>query len=107
MLLDDGGTIVQHGIYDELRKTERFVKIIGSQTEAGTPSSSDSEGSSTAETSAAKAPTPAAAFDLTRKTGDLSLYKFYLRSVGRPLFTGWIFIGAGYIFSSKIPRTCS
>jgi hypothetical protein len=40
--------------------------------------------------------------DLTRKTEDPSLYKFYLDSVGSLLFTGWLVLAAGYIFSGKI-----
>ncbi|KAI0126126.1 putative ABC multidrug transporter [Xylariales sp. AK1849] len=43
-------------------------------------------------------------YELTRKTGDISLYKFYLNSIGAWLFIGWLFLGAGYIFSGKIPQ---
>ncbi|KAI1844325.1 hypothetical protein JX266_009419 [Neoarthrinium moseri] len=44
------------------------------------------------------------AYEMTRKTGDISLYKFYLNSIGAWLFVGWLFLGAGYIFSGKIPQ---
>lgn len=54
----------------------------------------------------AKVPSPVVlAHDLSRKTGDLSLYKFYLDSVGPMLFVIWLIFAAGYIFSGKIPRT--
>jgi hypothetical protein len=49
---------------------------------------------------------PASAHELTRKAGDLSLYKFYLNSVGPLLFIIWLVFAAGYIFSGKVPRTC-
>ncbi|RDA91871.1 hypothetical protein CP533_0366 [Ophiocordyceps camponoti-saundersi (nom. inval.)] len=41
---------------------------------------------------------------VTRKTGDMSLYKFYLRSVGIVLFSGWLVFAAGFIFSGKVPQ---
>lgn len=48
----------------------------------------------------------ASANELTRKIGDLGLYKFYLNSVGPLLFIGWLVFAAGYIFSGRAPRTC-
>ncbi|RDA82906.1 hypothetical protein CP532_4784 [Ophiocordyceps camponoti-leonardi (nom. inval.)] len=41
---------------------------------------------------------------VTRKTGDMSLYKFYLKSVGILLFSGWLLFAAGFIFSGKAPQ---
>ena len=107
VFLDDGGKIVQHGTYDELRKTERFVKMLGLQDAPGISSTVDSGDASASDKPSANAPTPNTAFELTRKTGDASLYKFYLRSVGKLLFSGWIFCGAAYIFSGRIPRESS
>ncbi|KAF4511732.1 hypothetical protein G6O67_003504 [Ophiocordyceps sinensis] len=46
----------------------------------------------------------AAGSHLTRKTGDVSLYKFYLDSIGTLLFIGWLVFAAGYIFSGKVPQ---
>ncbi|RCI13536.1 hypothetical protein L249_5547 [Ophiocordyceps polyrhachis-furcata BCC 54312] len=39
-----------------------------------------------------------------RKTGDMSLYRFYLKSVGTLLFSGWLVFAAGFIFSGKAPQ---
>jgi len=42
--------------------------------------------------------------DLTRQTGDLSLYKFYMDSVGAFYFILWLALAAAYIGFGKAPR---
>ena len=108
--LDEGGNIVQQGTLGEFRASKRFTKLLESADKRNHASSSNSSGNiSTTDQLAAKTPVQSAsALDMTRKTGDFSLYRFYLRTVGRWLFIGWLICSGAYIFSSRIPgRTLS
>lgn len=50
-------------------------------------------------------PTPAKdGLDMSRATGDTSLYVFYIRSVGVPLCLGFLGLAAIFIFGGKVTR---
>jgi ATP-binding cassette subfamily C (CFTR/MRP) protein 1 len=108
ILMNSDGTIVQQGAYDELRLSENDVKILESKGKENDVSPSEgSDDKPEANRSKDKASAQStSALELTRKTGDMSLYKFYFSSVGPTLVIGWMFLAGVYIFSTRIPRTC-
>lgn len=108
--LDTTGRVVNQAPYSELRLNEVYpkVQVLESVKENHQlPLSDGSETKPIKDKSQDKDSAPhASAHEVTRKTGDLKLYTFYLHSVGPLLFIFWLVFAAGYIFSGKVPRTC-
>ncbi|KND86291.1 ATP-binding cassette sub-family C member 9 [Tolypocladium ophioglossoides CBS 100239] len=106
IMLGQSGTIVERAANEELRMSEEYLKTL--RFEEGNdqlirlkglddePAADKPQGKGSAQN--------ASASELTRKTGDLSLYKFYLNSVGPLLSIGWLVLAAGYIFSGRVPQ---
>lgn len=107
---DKTGNVVNQAPYSELRLNEVYSEVqdFGSAEENHQlPPSEGSEAKPIKDKPQGKGSAPhASAHEVTRKTGDLKLYTFYLRSVGLLLFIFWLVFAAGYIFSGKVPRTC-
>lgn len=107
---DETGNVVNQAPYSELRLNEVYPKVqdLGSVKENHQiPLSEGSEAMPIKDKPQSEGSAPnASAHEVTRKTGDLKLYTFYLRSVGPLLFIFWLVFAAGYIFSGKVPRTC-
>lgn len=112
IVMDKNGTILQRGTYQELHLDDGYVKGLALGQEDG-PNSKGEEDETTHQeptaTSKSRGPPQSenAEQALIRQTGDRSLYKFYLQSVGAWLFAGWLILAAIYIFSGKLPRKCT
>lgn len=107
---DKTGSVANRAPYSELRSNEVYpeVQVLGSVKENHQlPLSEGSEAKPIKDKPQGKGSAPhSSAHEVTRKTGDLKLYTFYLHSVGPLLFILWLVFAAGYIFSGKVPRTC-
>jgi ATP-binding cassette, subfamily C (CFTR/MRP), member 1 len=114
IVLDNDGKAIEQGTFSNLRSSDGFVGRLSLHPEI---LESDPISKTAEDTAAFKAP-PAALkvlqgpsandiADLTRQTGDISVYKYYLKSIG------WTFGLANamgsiiYMFGSKSPRKCS
>ncbi|KAK2591110.1 hypothetical protein QQS21_011198 [Conoideocrella luteorostrata] len=100
--LDGNGSVVSRSAPEDLKLDETYiVGLAGDDRESqkGDPdcaSADKSPGQALAKTPL----TP----ELTRRVGDLSLYRFYLQSVGIYIFIVWLVLAAGYIFSGRLPQ---
>ncbi|KAJ5598777.1 hypothetical protein N7537_008861 [Penicillium hordei] len=105
---DKTGSTVNRAPYSELRLNEVYpeIQVLGSVKENHQlPLSEFSEAKPIKDKPQGKDSAPhASAHEVTRKTGDLKLYTFYLHSVGPLLFIFWLVFAAGYIFSGKVPQ---
>lgn len=102
----DKGTTYQYASYEEFHASESYVELLISGEKSNQRASSETlKDRPEVLASQVKASGSDSSVDeMTRKTGDLSLYKFYLDSVGLRFFLVWIVLAGGYIFSGKMPR---
>lgn len=100
------GTARQYSSYGDFCSSKSYTELSISQDNGhlGTPSESLKHTPAVQGSQDKTATADASTNDLTRKTGDLSLYKFYLDSVGLTIFLSWLLLAGCYIFSGKIPR---
>lgn len=92
-MLETSGRIAQIGSFAELQAQDGYVRSLALKT----PSNHEIEDMQNAEIDTTVDPDAAKAAkedesDFTRQTGDLSLYKFYLKSTGIPLSLGFLLI---------------
>lgn len=110
IVLDKTGSVVDQAPYGELRLKEILPKVQVFESVKENHQLPLSEGSEakpiTDKPEGKGSAQHASAHELRRKTGDLHLYTFYVRSVGPLLVIAWLVLAAGYIFSGKLPREC-
>lgn len=100
------GTARQYSSYDDYCSSESYTKLSISEDNGiqGDPSESLKSTPAVPASEDKTATADASTNNLTRKTGDLSLYRFYLDSVGLKIFLSWLLLAGCYIFSGKIPQ---
>ncbi|KAJ6443435.1 Cyclic peptide transporter [Purpureocillium lavendulum] len=97
--LNRAGSVVSQTVPSDMNLNEEYMEALGMGGDVTV--TDDAQDAGPATTSPGKQPsTP----ELTRKIGDMSLYKFYLQSCGVFLFVIWLALAAGYIFSGKLPQ---
>ena len=103
MVLDSRGQLTQQGTYEDLRSQEGFISSLLLQPphtddNTQTPSHQDSKIGEQEDHDEDDA------MDLTRKTGDVAIYSYYLQSFG--WVSALIFFGcaAGSSFTLSFPR---
>lgn len=101
-MLAKDGAIVQEGSFASLQETEGYVKALALKAKY-TAESDDREVASTpsALTDSSSVEEDA---DLTRQSGDITLYKFYFKSVAAFMALFWLFLAIIYIGLGKAPR---
>ncbi|KAH0563429.1 hypothetical protein GP486_002004 [Trichoglossum hirsutum] len=103
VVLTANGEIAQQGSYTVLRSADGFVGSI--LTEPARKPVDDSSGGEIKSTSALlRPPSDEQAQDLTRRIGDIAIYRYYLMSIGWAhalVFLAFIFV---YIFALKFPQ---
>lgn len=89
LVLDKDGKVVEQGTFDYLRSRDGFVSKLMLHPELLKSGSRSDDTENTLQKMPAAAvakvlPGPSAndAADLTRQTGDISVYKYYLKSIG-------------------------
>jgi len=105
-VLDDAGLLIEQGTFDYLKTREGFVS---NMTQAQTFARKDEEPKPVFEN---KAPLPKALRgpsandieDLTRRTGDISVYKYYFASIGWKLTSGLVLTVAINTLASSFPQ---
>lgn len=84
LVLEQDGTLVQHGSFSELNATGRYVQDMKLRLGEGI-SSHDGDGAEIQEVNGSRrmnVPPTVAAADESRKTGDWMIYKYYARALG-------------------------
>ena len=85
VVLDKYGRIAEQGNFDELRTKDGFFSTIIPSIAEERAQQTTSE-PSTKRRPKVKGVTPDDITDLTRKTGDIAVYRYYFRSIGRTSF---------------------
>ncbi|MCJ1311899.1 hypothetical protein MMC25_005572 [Agyrium rufum] len=96
IVLGVGGEIVQQGTYNELRKTPGFIQSL-QENQQDTTEPKETPISNVRERKELKGPSREQAIDLTRKTGDVAVYSYYMNSIGWPLTI--MFVGSCCMFA--------
>ena len=108
IVIDKDGAIIQRGTYQELQLDDGYVKSLALRQDDASNSEGEDEAVHRRPVVAAKDQSSpqnrSSEQALIRQTGDRSLYKFYLQSVGAWLFILWLILASIYIFSGKLPR---
>lgn len=108
VIIIEGGAVRQYSSYEDFCSSESYSKLSiseeNSSHENSPVSSEDRPEAPARATPPIGAKSDASNHELTRKTGDFSLYKFYLDSVGSRIFMVWLVLAGCYIFSGKMPR---
>ncbi|OKL58187.1 hypothetical protein UA08_06868 [Talaromyces atroroseus] len=101
MVLNTKGYVVKQGSFEPTLLTDEATQL----EQSGLPGSSD-EGSSLREkkVTVPKLLTPEIVSDMSRQTGDIAVYSYYLRAIGWPLVLGASFIILVYTFSASFPQ---
>ena len=102
LVLSADGHISQQGSYEELRAQPGFIS---SAMHEPTPEDEQNGTSSNSKVlKELKGPSEEEALDLARKTGDISVYKYYLQSI--PLVWSLLFFGScvGFAFCFNFPQ---
>ncbi|KAK1991372.1 putative multidrug resistance protein MDR [Colletotrichum falcatum] len=102
IVLAKGGAVVQEGSFASLQEKEGYVKALALKAKSTTESDDPEVASgppavtepSTAEEDA----------DLTRQSGDITLYKFYFKSVAAYMALFWLSLAMIYIGLGKVPQ---
>lgn len=86
IVLDKGGKTVEQGTFSELRSQNGFVSQLVLHPELLEPLRAEVSSSTTASPAGIpkvlQGPSANDAADLARKTGDISVYKYYVKSIG-------------------------
>lgn len=108
VIMIERGTGCQYSSYEDFRLSRSYIELSISEEHSkdvtSSESAKDKPEAPARATQSKKANTDASNHDLRRKTGDFSLYKFYLDSVGPRIFLVWLLLAGCYIFSGKMPR---
>lgn len=108
VIMIERGTVCQYSSFEDFRSSENYIKLSMSEEHSidvtSSESTEDKPDAPARATQPKKANTDASNHDMTRKTGDFSLYRFYLDSVGPGIFLVWLVLAGFYIFSGKMPR---
>lgn len=80
IVLTSDGEIDQQGSYQQLRSSEGFVKSVSAQDRAFEGGETPQDSVSLAR-KVGQGPTPEQVYDLTRRTGDMSVYKYYFMTI--------------------------
>lgn len=96
--------IVEQGSFDELRSQEGYISKILLKAFDDDKKSDEDESRMTTEKKAAKDPVAEAAADLTRKTGDTAVYRYWLQSVGWKVATLFLVLQISYSFFLTFPQ---
>lgn len=108
-MLDGTGHLIEQGTFEDLKAQNGFVSGI---LQAQTPARKEQEPKAPA---AKKKPLPKGLSgpsasdieDLTRRTGDISVYKYYFASIGWKLSVGLLLTVALNTLSASFPRKLS
>ncbi|KAF6835949.1 ABC multidrug transporter [Colletotrichum plurivorum] len=102
IVLAKDGAVVQEGSFASLQETEGYVKDLALKTKS-TTELDDPEVASGSPASTDPSPAEEDA-DLTRQSGDITLYKFYFKSVSAFMALFWLFLAIVYIGLGKAPQ---
>jgi ATP-binding cassette subfamily C (CFTR/MRP) protein 1 len=96
--------IEQSGTFAELQAREGFVGDLALQVRSTPTEAKPNEEDTPPPTDSKASSTPVVDDAWKRQTGDLSLYKFYFKSVGAPLAVSFLCLAVGYIFMGRLPQ---
>jgi ATP-binding cassette subfamily C (CFTR/MRP) protein 1 len=101
VVLGNDARVAQQGTYEELQATEGYIKELSIH-----PSHNIQTTENTAVASKIRIQKPPAAADLNlvRKTGDISIYLYYLQHVGWISSLGFLFVAACLTFTTAFPQ---
>lgn len=98
--MDSQGYVVQQGPLQPMRLTDEIIE----PEQSDLPGDSDKNPPPTKELAVPKLLTPEIISDMSRQTGDIAVYAYYLKAIGWPLVLGACVIILIYTFSSNFPR---
>jgi hypothetical protein len=102
IVLGKDGAVIQEGSFASLNEIDGYVKALALKAKSTTESDDPevaSRPSILADPSAVEEDA-----DLTRQSGDITLYKFYFKSVAAFMVLFWLFLAIIYIGLGKAPR---
>jgi ATP-binding cassette, subfamily C (CFTR/MRP), member 1 len=98
------GKLAQQGSLGQLQSQEGSIESLSMENLRGTEEKTATSKAAKKSKPAIKGPSQNDVSDLTRKTGDVAVYKYYFSSIG--LFDAFVFLGctALFVFGSFFPR---
>ncbi|KAI7976679.1 hypothetical protein EIK77_009910 [Talaromyces pinophilus] len=104
VVLDSQGCVVQQGPFQPMRLTDEIIEPaqfdLPGDSDKNTPPSKK-------ELTVPKLLTPEIISDMSRQTGDIAVYSYYLKAIGWPLVLGACVIILIYTFAANFPRELS
>ena len=102
IVLNSEGRIIEQGGYNELSSTTKHAQSAPPEySEVDTTNKGDIN---SGKNTLLKPPTTQASTGADRRTGEATVYKYYIRTVGWINFTIFISCGALFIFALTFPR---
>jgi ATP-binding cassette subfamily C (CFTR/MRP) protein 1 len=104
--LNAEGKVVQDGTYTELEADEGYVKSLVSKKRSfnGDEQITEEKPISDVMLKVKNGVKPDDEMDLTRRTGDMAVYKYYYKSIGPWISFLFVIITLVYCFVSNFPR---
>ncbi|KAH8203470.1 hypothetical protein TruAng_002341 [Truncatella angustata] len=103
IVLSTPGRIAQTGSFADLQAQDGYVKSLALEARFSHEDDDAREGDTNTSADPPLVTTAGDESDLARQTGDRSLYKFYLKSVGLPRSLGFLLLAIGYVTVGRMP----
>ncbi|OBT93873.2 hypothetical protein VE01_08497 [Pseudogymnoascus verrucosus] len=105
IVLDKTGRIRQSGSLSHLQASDGYIKELALQAHPSPTTENEHQEQPEISTTDSEISSTSTEDDAwKRQLGDLSLYKFYLKSVGTLFAVGFVFLAIAYIFISRMPQ---
>jgi ATP-binding cassette subfamily C (CFTR/MRP) protein 1 len=103
-VLNREGKVAQQGNFHELQKQDRYISSLLVGAARGTEETTTRPNPPSKKKPVIKGITQNDVTDLTRKTGDLAVYKYYFKSINRPGLLSFLVCTALFVFGTYFPR---
>lgn len=104
VVLSREGKIAQQGSFDELRNQDGYLNSLLVSTSRDTDEATTTTKPAPRKKPVIKGVSQNDVTDLTRKTGDMAVYKHYFKSIGWPNTIGFLGCTALFVFALFFPR---
>ncbi|KAH8887988.1 putative multidrug resistance protein MDR [Thozetella sp. PMI_491] len=102
IVLGKNGSICQSGTFSELQTQDGYVKALAIEAQGSSEPNNTEEETAVVSAPEYNRPPAPGHDDMTRQTGDLSLYKFYLKSAGTSFIIIFLLLAVGYVSAGRM-----